>query len=195
MAAGSNGSQKGYSIVKPLAGYRQAIQLLQNLLHNNMGAALATGAGAQHTVMVYPQSKYAGGEIPVFPQGAYDWCQYFYGDGDTIAELMENIHTAEPDKFAFASVASLEPKKIIESITTYGTTFTAPPGDQAGVPFWFWSVDGKASPNVTHVKLGESYYDFALTRNQTVVWQIIAPTQRGFPKCDLSDGTHADGLA
>ncbi|MEL7115329.1 MAG: hypothetical protein AAGP08_07010 [Pseudomonadota bacterium] len=192
--AGSNGSKNGYSIVKPLKGYRQAVQLLQNVVHTNMGAALATGAGAQHTIMVYPQSKYAGGAIPVYPQGAYDWCQYFYGTGDTIGELMTNIHNAEPDKFAFTNDPNFS-DPIISAITTYGTTFTAPPGDTAGVPFWFWSIDGKASPNVIHGNEGQSYFDYPLTGTQTVVWQIIAPTARGFPACDLSDGTHASGLA
>ncbi|MCR9073677.1 MAG: hypothetical protein NXI18_18485 [Alphaproteobacteria bacterium] len=200
VTTGSNGSVNGYSIVKPLAAYRQAVQLMQNVIHNNMGGALASGAGADHTVLVYLQQQYAN-NLPHYPNGTYSWCQYFYGNGDTIGEVMDDIAANNPN-FSYTNLAN-DPSTgqpltvpIIKSFTTYGTTYTAPPTATAGVPFWFWSVDGKASPTVIHGSgANKSYYDHQLQPGQTIVWQIIAPTKRGFPHCELSDGTHARALA
>lgn len=182
VAMGSNGSVNGYSIVKPLAGYRQAVQMMQNVMHSNMGAVAAASAEAQHTMLVY---------IPTSadPYGAV---QSFTGNGDTIGALMDDIVASYgPERFDYTPTGGA----VVDTITVNGHVIDAPPTNKAGVPFWFWSVDGKASPNTIHGTGAEkSYRDFSLDGLNTVVWQVIAPTQRGFPACDLSDGAHTAGL-
>ena len=206
MVGASTNSTNGYAIVRPLSAYRQAARVLQNVMHNNMGTALAVGAQASATLVVY----YSG--IPSEPgAGPYYYKLAWTGTGDSIGQLMENIansgtlDSTGQYKLIYANSQEFlnQGKYIIESFTIGVDTYLAPPHNRATStdPFWFFSVNGQAvvngmkHPNADDGELGESYLKYPIQEGSTVYWQVIAPdVSYGFASCKPSTDNHAKAL-
>ena len=192
LAEASTASTNGYAIVRPLESYQQGVRMLQNVMHRSMGAALAAGNATANTLVVY----YSGN--PSSPgTNPYAQAEYFHGSGDTIATLMASIAESNPAlQYANASGYPSD-HPIIESFTINGDVYTAPPHDAATSedPFWFYSINGKPSPN-TAGSIAESYADAKISPGDVVYWQVIAPgPDYGFQSCKPSDGAHTKALA
>lgn len=190
----STDSTNGYAIVRPLEAYRQAIRMVQNVMHNNMGTALAAGANASNALYLYYSGDPSQPTVNPYTNGAY-----YYGTGSTIGELMENIVASGGGlSYADATGAYPDPGPFIGSFTVGGGTYNAPPPfttEDDDIPFWFFSVNGFPGP-MNSGKNGQSYYDFAISPGDVVYWQVIAPSQdRGFQPCAPSEKVHTSGLA
>ncbi|MEO1731023.1 MAG: hypothetical protein AAFR64_09810 [Pseudomonadota bacterium] len=202
----STNSTNGYAVVRPLSAYRQAVRVLQNVMHNNMGSALAAGAQGSAALVLY----YSGN--PADP-GSYPYNNYlvWYGTGSTIGELMSSISgSGAPDTtgqyklvYTDSPVFLGQGKHIIESFTIGTAVYTAPPHDASTSrdPFWFFSVNGRAvvsgskNPTAKYGGVGESYYDYPIVPGDTVFWQDIAPDMNyGFASCKPSTHNHAKAL-
>lgn len=186
----STDSSNGYAVVRPLSAYRQAIRLMQNVLHHSMGAAHSNAANATNTLILY----YSGN--PSDPStNPYAQHQFFYGTGSTIGELMQNIQ-ATGQALSYADVPN-NPGQYIESFTINGSVYSAPPSSNlfSDTAFWFYSINGLAGPTTIHGTKGQSYAQFAIQPGQVVYWQVIAPTvERGFDRCYVTEKNHAAGL-
>jgi hypothetical protein len=189
----STDSTNGYAIVRPLEAYRQAIRMMQNVLHNNMGTALASGSVASNSLYLY----YSGN--PSDPTtNPYYYGKAYSGTGATIGALMENI-VATGGGLSYTNATGNYPDlgPFIGSFTVEGGIYNAPPPfttKDYDIPFWFFSINGFPGP-MNSGKNGQSYYDFAINPGDVVYWQVIAPSQdRGFQPCAESTSIHTAGL-
>jgi hypothetical protein len=188
LVGASTNSTNGNGIVRPLAAYRQGVRMMQNVMHLNMGAALAKGAQNSHSLtLYYGMNPHKPGNMP------YANSKMYTGEGTTIGELMINIAQNSPE-FVYNPTEG----EAILSFTIDGHLYYLEPG-KSGVdhdPFWFYTVNGKAGGK--HAEFGadhQSYVNYPLKSGSAVFWQAIAPgPEYGFKACVMSDGEHAEGL-
>ena len=193
LVSASNNSTNGYAIVRPLQAYRQGVRLLQNTMHRNMGAAaaaVASGAVASDatadgtsTLLVYYGPDPSKPTDQPYANGVH-----FTGTGKTIGKLIDNVVANNPTlSYENSTLKYPDPGPFIGSFTINGKTYNAPPpttGEQAGIPFWFYSINGKPGPNTLGTGARKSYLNQPIEPHSVVFWQVIAPgTDYGFQAC------------
>lgn len=188
LVGASTNSTNGHGIVRPLAAYRQGVRMMQNVMHLNMGAALAAATKNSHTlILYYGTNPHKPGDLP------YARSKMYTGEGSTIGELMINIAQNSPE-FVYNPTNG----EAILSFTIDGDEYHLEPG-HSGIdhdPFWFYTVNGKAGETGTQCGADhQSYEKYNLNPGSVVFWQAIAPgPEYGFKACVPSDGEHAQGL-
>ena len=200
----STASTNGYAIVRPLAGYRQAVAMVYNVMRNQAVSMLQAGtcSGVFIAVSWGPYPSNPG--ISPFSNIAL-WHSPQSGPV-TIAAAMDAVknqnsywsstHTNFP--LSYSDSSHFSPKRIIESFDILGNTYSAAPQDRSTskAPFWFWSINGYPNPNDSGT-LGESYAEptAILHPGDCVYWDCIAPGAKyGFRSCAQTNGMHAMGL-
>lgn len=197
LVSASNNSTNGYAIVRPLQAYRQGVRMLQNAMHRNMGAAAAVVASGSvggamtaspsdntSTLLIYYGSDPANPKEQPYANGVH-----FTGTGSTIGELLDSVVANNKDKLSYenSTIKYSDPGPFIGSFTINGNTYNAPPpptGDQAGIAFWFYSINGRPGPHTLGKKPRASYYDQTIDSHSVIFWQVIAPgTEYGFQAC------------
>lgn len=194
LTSASTDSTNGYAIVRPLNAYRMAIRMLQNVMHRNMGAAIAAGSSASNTLFLY-----YGPSASAPATSPYNAVKIFTGTGNNIGDLMSNIRSSGQSlDYADSTIPYKDqPDPIIGSFTIDGVVYNAPPpptlfGSQA---FWFYSVNGYPGPT-TSGGAGFSYTKYKINPGDVVYWQVIAPSpSRGFQPCYPTTSNHAETLA
>lgn len=212
----SNGSVNGYAIIRPLSGYRQAVRLVQNVMHNNMSAMIAASNNT-HTLNIYmPTGALTAGSNGSSYANPWGEVSTFHGSGTTIGELMDSVMSDSSNGFSFDTEQNEKGEKIITAITIKGSTLTAPPPKgitslSETTPFWFWTLNGEATNGATEVgyEPGDtqdrtkiyygqgqrSYENVSLSAPSVVYWQVINPSIRGFGSCGIANGQQALALS
>lgn len=171
LTSASTGSVNGYSVVRPLSGYRMAAGLLQHVIHHSAAHHANKMAGSDlNTLTIFY------GPEPDDPGYKYNANQIsFMVPGSTIGEMMENAQDSSGGAFAYenASGSFPDPGPFIGTIIINGAAYNAPPSDD-GSPFWVYRVNGQPGDP------GQSYENFPVPEGGVVTWQVIAPSG---PKC------------
>ena len=208
LVGASTASTNGYAIVRPLAGYRQAVAMVYNVMRNQ---ALSMMNATETSSVIIAVSWGPDSSNP----GLHPFLNYAYWispqtNSVTIAQAMDAVKnemsqyssTNENFDLVYNDDQKFLPKRIIGSFDILGATYSAPPQNRntSTAPFWFWSINGYPNPNDSGA-LGESYADSSadssaiLHPGDIVYWDCIAPgAQYGFGSCVESDGTHTKGL-
>ena len=209
LAGASTVSTNGYAIVRPLAGYRQAVAMVYNVMRNQAISMISatTSPGVNIAVSWGPDPSEPGNypfrnialwhspqTTPVTIATAMDAVR---NQNSIYSSTNTNFPLVYKDDPQFLSMHP--PKRIISSFDIHGETYNAPPQDRntSTAPFWFWSINGYPNPNDSGT-LGESYAapTAILHPGDCVYWDCIAPgPQYGFKSCVKSDGAHTMGLA
>ncbi|MEM6686796.1 MAG: hypothetical protein AAF617_13515 [Bacteroidota bacterium] len=169
----SNVSRNGYGVQRDLGSYRRSLRLLQNVLHQHVGAHQQVNAGAQAqveatsgpTFYVYLTGDPSNPGAPYTdPAKAYTTYVTFQGSsGSTIGDAMDfDSSTGKPTgsftghdmggnqvSITYTAVKGSKGGYVLDSFTITG-------GDNPGTyyinydtlkgrdPFWFYSLDGQA---------------------------------------------------
>ncbi|SIT83012.1 hypothetical protein SAMN05421665_1582 [Yoonia rosea] len=207
MVEASTASTNGYSVVRPLSGYRQAAKMLYNVMRQQSISALASPEACAGTVSI----AVSWGPDPANPgqcpfQNIAVWQSAPVTGPVLISDVMDQIssshqlsvYSSQGGNFAlsFADDHQFDPKRIIGSFDIHGTTYTAPPqAISTHAPFWFWSINGYPNPHDSG-SLAESYATKKVNSGDVVYWDCVAPgPQYGFPACAPTDGMHTQNLA
>ena len=206
MVEASTASTNGYSVVRPLSGYRQAAKMLYNVMRQQSISALASPASCVGTISI----AVSWGPDPANPgtspfANIAVWQSAPVSGPTLISEIMDQIKNAHqpssyssqgPDfELTYTDDQQFEPKRIIGSFDIHGTTYSAPPQELTShAPFWFWSINGYPNPHDSG-SLGESYATKLVNPGDVVYWDCVAPgPQYGFPACAPTDGKHTQNL-
>ncbi|MEJ8561256.1 hypothetical protein QTO30_08490 [Yoonia sp. GPGPB17] len=207
MVEASTASTNGYSVVRPLSGYRQAAKMLFNVMRQQSISALTSPSACAGAISI----AVSWGPDPTHPgmspfNNIAVWQSAPMSAPTLISDIMDQIQSNHqlstfssqgPDfQLVFADDHQFEPKRIIGSFDIHGTTYTAPPQELTShAPFWFWSINGYPNPHDSG-SIGESYATKLVNPGDVVYWDCVAPgPQYGFPTCAPTDGTHTLKLA
>ena len=185
----SHNSTNGMALHRSLNSYRRSIRLVQNVLHKHSGHMLAQAGG--NTITLYY------GPDPSSP-GSNPYANYVQGvgSGSTIADVLGSVSSwttgaGEPAKVSYDTITNGDGTFII-SFTINDEKYEAVPGPRTTkLPFWFYSVDGKAlengkvNPDAEYGYDGQPFGDYSVTPGEPIFWQCIAPdVSYGFQPCE-----------
>ena len=205
LVGASTASTNGYSIVRPLSGYRQAVKMLYNVMRQQSLTALTSASDCSGGAVAIAVSWGPDVTNPGFHPflNVAVWILQPVPTPISIATAMDEIKkSGEPSKLCtygpnfqldFEDEPSFNPKRIIQSFEIQNNRYYAPPGNHA-YPFWFWSINGYPNPHDSGT-FGESYADAVLYPGDIAYWDCIVPDSKyGFPACPLTNGTHTQNL-
>lgn len=207
MVEASTVSTNGYSVVRPLSGYRQAAKMLYNVMRQQSISALASPeacAGAVSIAVSWGPDPVHPGTSPFANMAV--WQSMPMTGPALISDIMDQIKSSNQQSISSSQGANFPlifthynsgPNPFVDSFSVNdGTTYAAPPQEVTShAPFWFWSINGYPNPHDSG-SLGESYATKMVNPGDVVYWDCVAPgPQYGFPACAPTDGMHTQNLA